>query len=108
LRIPTDLPAERVTAGLRAYLRHAGTLTAVPVEPGLTEAETRAAQTRTLERNGRWVTNGEGDGAYLYMGGDFVRDAHGRVIEVKYRDAVLIEPERAPPARPRSSRGQDY
>jgi hypothetical protein len=108
LRIPSDLPADRVTAGLRAYLSHAGTLTAVPVEPGLTEAETRAAQTRTLERNGRWVTNGEGDGAYLYMGGDFVKDAHGRVIEVKYRDAVLIEPERAPPARPRSSRGPDY
>jgi hypothetical protein len=103
LRIPGDLPADRVTAGLRAYVSHAGALAEVKVEPGLTEAESRAALTRTLERNGRWVTNGEGDGAYLYMGGDFVKDAHGKPIEVKYRDAVLIEPLTPVPA-PRTPR----
>lgn len=100
LRIPRQFDPAAVTSGLSAYIqRDVRNRLAIEPEAGLTPDETRARLARTLQINGRWVTNMAGDGAYLMFGGDAVKDDRGDVIEIKYSDAVKMVPRESDWAR---------
>lgn len=93
LRIPNQYVPEKVVSGLETYLRvDVRDRVAITPEPGFSEAETRARTARTLQQYGRWITNANGDGAFLYYGGKPVQAIDGSDIEVKYEDASVMQP----------------
>jgi hypothetical protein len=107
VRIPRELGPEQVANGLRQRLVSLDpqTMYAVTPAPGLTIEETREAIARAVKRQGRWVTNETGTGAYLMRAGLPVRDAMGKPINVAFSDAAQAPlPPKAPTAY-RAARG---
>ncbi len=57
------------------------------VSPGMTEGQTRERILTNIRRNGRWVTNETGDGAYLMVAGKPALDGGGQPISIKFSQA---------------------
>lgn len=90
VRIPKELGPEQVAQGLRRRLETLDhtTLYAVTPSPGLTLEETQFRIARAVRRQGRWVTNETGTGAYLMRAGVPVRDTSGKPISVSFTEAA--------------------
>lgn len=90
VRIPRELGPEQVAQGLRRRLEGLDhtTLFAHTPSPGLTLEETQFRIARAVRRQGRWVTNETGTGAYLMRAGVPVRDTSGKPISVSFTEAA--------------------
>jgi hypothetical protein len=114
LRIPKQYEPDAVVNGLRVLqFTDITERVAIPIEPGMTADETREGVAFNIRRNGRWVTNGTGTGAILFVGGEAVKDVDGKPIEVSYDEAVQAAPTVEPSAdvetrRRGALRGRDF